>query len=62
MKEEKVFDRIFVEYCKCGDRAILRVEKNGKTERIMTSVVKNYKKDCTGAVTITTKNTIYRSY
>lgn len=62
MKMEKVYDRIFVEYCKIGDRAIIHVEKNGTTERIQTSVVENYSTNCTGAVTITTTHTVYRCY
>ena len=62
MNSEKVFDSIFIEFCKTGERAIIHVEKNGKTERIQTSIVENYSTNCTGAVTITTKNTVYRCY
>lgn len=62
IKTEKVYDRIFVEFCQDGKPAILHVEKDGVVERIKTSVVEKHSSNCTGAVTITTARTIYKSY
>lgn len=63
MKREIIYDKVHIESCEIGQRAILQVtDHSGLTQRIQTSIVENMKISCTGEIAITTKRTIYRCY